>query len=98
MSNLEYMKVQVVSAIGGGAPIELDMEPHDTVAKLKARVAQERRIPAATVIVVFRGQQLDDADSLKSVGIADGDKCYLIARTEGGNLVHSFMRPITISM
>jgi len=79
------MQISVVSAIGGGAPITLDMEPHDTVAKMKARVAQERRIPAATVIVVFRGQQLDDADSLKSVGMADGDKCYLIARTEGGH-------------
>ena len=78
------MEIQVVAAIGGGEPMRLEMEPHDTVAKLKARVAQERRIPAATVIVVFRGQQLDDADSLKSVGMGDGDKCYLIARTEGG--------------
>lgn len=78
------MEIEIVSAIGGGKPIKLNMEPHDTVAKLKAKVAQERRIPAATVIVVFRGQQLDDADSLKSVGMADGDKCYLIARTEGG--------------
>ena len=78
------MEIQVVSAIGGGQPIRLMMDPHDTVSKLKAKVAQERRIPAATVIVVFRGQQLDDADSLKAVGMADGDKCYLIARTEGG--------------
>jgi hypothetical protein len=78
------MDIEVVSAIGGGAPIKLSMDPHDTVAKLKARVAQERRIPAATVIVVFRGQQLDDAESLKAVGMGDGDRCYLIARTEGG--------------
>lgn len=78
------MEVQVVSAIGGGAPIKLDMEPHDTVAKMKSKVAELRRIPANTVIVVFRGQQLDDTHSLKSVGIADGDKCYLITRTEGG--------------
>lgn len=78
------MQIQVVSAIGGGAPISLSVEPHDTVSKLKAMVAQERRIPASTVIVVFRGQQLDDADSIKSVGMTDGDKCYLITRTEGG--------------
>ena len=78
------MQVQVVSAIGGGLPIKVDLEPHDTVAKLKAMVAQERRIPASTVIVVFRGQQLDDSESLKAVGMGDGDKCYLITRTEGG--------------
>ncbi|MDH5400955.1 MAG: ubiquitin family protein [Candidatus Heimdallarchaeota archaeon] len=81
------MEIEVVSAIGGGAPIRLQVEPHETVAKLKAKVAQERRIPASTVIVVFRGQQLDDAESLKAVGIADGDKCYLITRTEGGKVL-----------
>lgn len=80
------MEIQVVSAIGGGAPIKVSLEPHDTVAKLKALVAKERRIPASTVIVVFRGNQLDDAESMKSVGMGDGDKCYLIARTEGGQI------------
>lgn len=78
------MKIQVVSAIGGGAPIELELEPHETVARLKSLVAQEKRIPASTVIVVFRGNQLDDSESLKAVGMTDGDKCYLITRTEGG--------------
>ncbi len=78
------MKIQVVSAIGGGAPIDIEVEPHDTVAKVKAMVAQEKRIPASTVIVVFRGQQLDDSETLKAIGMVDGDKCYLITRTEGG--------------
>lgn len=78
------MEIQVVSAIGGGAPIKVNLEPQDSVAKLKAMVAKEKRIPASTVIVVFRGQQLDEAESLKAVGMGDGDKCYLIVRTEGG--------------
>ncbi len=78
------MRIEVVSAIGGGAPIILDLNPHDTVAKLKGMVAKQRNIPASTVIVVFRGQQLDDVATLKSVGMGDGDKCYLITRTEGG--------------
>ena len=78
------MEIQIVSAIGGGAPMKLNLDPKDTVAKLKARVAQERRIPASTVIVFFRGQQLNDVDTLDAVGLTDGDKCYLIARTEGG--------------
>ena len=78
------MQIQVFNAIGGGDPDSLNLEPHDTVATLKARVAIQRNIPAAAVIVVFRGQQLDDADSLKVAGMVDGDKCYLITRTEGG--------------
>jgi hypothetical protein len=78
------MKISVVSAIGGGAPIDVDIVGQATVSKLKTRVAQEKRIPASTVIVVFRGQQLDDTETIKSVGLTDGDKCYLITRTEGG--------------
>lgn len=78
------MKLYVVSAIGGGAPISIEIEQHETVARLKSLVAQEKRIPASAVIVVFRGQQLDDSESLKTAGMIDGDKCYLITRTEGG--------------
>ena len=78
------MEISVISAIGGGDPIVLSMDPHDTVAKMKSQVAQKKRIPANTVICVFRGQQLDDTSSLKAVGLADKDKVYLITRTEGG--------------
>ena len=79
------MIVKVVSAIGGGPPIEVEMNPQDTVGKLKAEVARIKRIPASTVIVVFRGRQLDDSETMKMAGISDGDKCYLITRTEGGS-------------
>ena len=78
------MRIKVVSAIGGGAPIELDLDPQDTIGKLKAEVARARRIPASTVIVVFRGRQLEDNETLKMAGVSDGDKLYLITRTEGG--------------
>jgi len=87
MNPVDNMNIKVVSAIGGGAPIEVNLEPHETVARLKSMVAQEKRIPASTVIVVFRGQQLDDSESLKAVGLGDGDKCYLITRTEGGSFL-----------
>ena len=80
------IRIKVVSAIGGGAPIELELDPQDTVGKLKAEVAKERRIPASTVIVVFRGRQLEDNETLKMAGISEGDKVYLITRTEGGQL------------
>jgi len=78
------MKVSVVSAIGGGEPIDVEISQTDSVAKLKQVVAGKRRIPASLVIIVFRGNQLDDSMTIKAAGMVDGDRCYLITRTEGG--------------
>lgn len=77
------MKVNVVSAIGGGSSM-YSVEPDDLVRNVKQLIAEEKRIPADTVIVVFRGQQLDDGQTLAQAGVADGDKLYLITRTVGG--------------
>lgn len=77
------MKISIVTAIGGGL-IELDADPHSTVAQLKREVARIKKIPANTVILVFHGHQLDDSQILKEAGIMDGDKLYIIARTKGG--------------
>ena len=79
------MKVTVVSAIGGGE-IPIAVEPNDLVRTLKEKVAEEKRIPASTVIVVFRGTQLDDNMTLEACGVGPLDKLYLITRTEGGSL------------
>ncbi len=76
--------IKVVSAIGGGDPIEIEIDRTATVAQLKHEVSHQRRIPSSLVIMVFRGRQLDDAETIKSSGMEDGDKCYLITRTEGG--------------
>ena len=78
------MQISVVTAIGGGS-IELEVDPHSTVAQLKREVAKKKKIPANTVIIVFHGKQLDDSEILKQTGMMDGDKCYLIARTKGGS-------------
>ncbi|MHA1188071.1 MAG: ubiquitin-like domain-containing protein [Candidatus Heimdallarchaeota archaeon] len=47
-------------------------------------MSRQKRIPASTVIVVFRGRQLEDNETFEEVGISDYEKVYLIARTEGG--------------
>ena len=46
--------------------------------------AQQKRIPARSVILVFQGKQLDESETLKSAGIEDLDKLYMITRTTGG--------------
>ncbi|MFX0122176.1 MAG: ubiquitin family protein [Candidatus Hodarchaeota archaeon] len=77
------MQINVVQAIGGGE-ITLPCEKTDSVAAIKERVAQEKRIPARSVILVFQGKQLDESETLKSAGIEDMDKLYMITRTTGG--------------
>ena len=77
------MQINVVQAIGGGE-ITLLCEKTDSVAAIKERVAQEKRIPARSVILVFQGKQLDESETLKSAGIEDMDKLYMITRTTGG--------------
>lgn len=77
------MKLKVVSAIGGGEEILSVMEDH-LIRDVKKMIADQKRIPADTVIVVFRGQQLDDGVTLAQAGVGDGDKVYLITRTVGG--------------
>ncbi|MHA1167144.1 MAG: ubiquitin-like domain-containing protein [Candidatus Hodarchaeales archaeon] len=77
------MKIKVVSAIGGGE-IPVSVNPDDPVRVVKQIVADQKRIPANTILVVFRGQQLDDNQTLQDAGITDHDKVYLITRTVGG--------------
>ena len=84
------MKIRVVSAIGGGEAI-VNLPSTAPISELKKIVAQQRRIPPQTVVVVFRGQQLAELDeqtgkiiTIEDAGIANNDKVYLITRTEGG--------------
>ncbi|MFW9928788.1 MAG: ubiquitin-like domain-containing protein [Candidatus Thorarchaeota archaeon] len=77
------MKIKVISAIGGNEEILSVMES-STVQEVKEMIASRKRIPADTVIVVFRGQQLQDNQTLMAAQVNDGDKLYLITRTIGG--------------
>jgi len=77
------MQINVVQAIGGGE-ITLTCEKTDSVAAIKERVAQQKRIPARSVILVFQGKQLNESETLKTAGIEDMDKLYMITRTTGG--------------
>ncbi len=77
------MQINIVQAIGGGQ-ITLQCENTDSIAAIKQKVAQQKRIPPASVILVFQGKQLDESETLKSAGIEDLDKLYMITRTTGG--------------
>jgi hypothetical protein len=67
------MRIEVVPAIGGSDPIAIEVESNTTIGEIRNRVA-----------LAYRGAQLTDEQTVKSVGITPHDKLYLITRTEGG--------------
>jgi hypothetical protein len=79
------MQISIVQAIGGGQ-ITLNCEKTDSLASIKERVARDKNIPARSVILVFQGKQLDESETIKSAGIEDLDKLYMITRTTGGTI------------
>ena len=81
------MQISIVQAIGGGQ-ITLNCEKTDSLASIKERVARDKNIPARSVILVFQGKQLDESENLKSAGIEDLDKLYMITRTTGGTIIN----------
>ncbi len=77
------MQINIVQAIGGGQ-ITINCEKTDSLASIKERVAKDKNIPARSVILVFQGKQLDESETIKTAGIEDLDKLYMITRTTGG--------------
>jgi len=77
------MIVKVVSAIGGEV-LEFDVSADAEVENLKSQVAKKKRVPASTLILVYRGQQLENDTTLEKAGVQPYDKLYLVTRTEGG--------------
>jgi hypothetical protein len=79
------MNLKIVSAIGGDV-IDIDVPPQSSVAAVKREIASKKKIPASTVLLVYRGKQLEDDTTLEDANVGDYDKVYLITRTEGGNI------------
>ncbi|MBS7270707.1 MAG: ubiquitin family protein [Candidatus Freyarchaeota archaeon] len=77
------MIVKIVSAIGGEV-LEFDVSEDTEIETLKSQVAKKKRVPASTLILVYRGQQLEDGTTLGKAGVQPYDKLYLVTRTEGG--------------
>jgi len=77
------LKIKIVSAIGGDV-IDIDVSPKMTVRDLRKQIAQNKKIPESTVLLVFRGKQLEDGQTLEEVGVGEYDKIFLIVRTTGG--------------
>ena len=77
------MRVKIVSAIGGEA-WDMDVQPDMYVKQVKKEVAKKKNVPEDVISIAFRGFQVDEDQTLKELGVEEGDKLYLIVRSPGG--------------
>lgn len=80
------MKVKIVSAIGGDS-WDVEVQPNTYVKQLKKEIAKRKKVPEDVIAIAFRGYQIDDEQTLKEIGVEEGDKLYVIVRTIGGRKV-----------
>ena len=67
-----------------GESIRVEVEPSDTVAHLKAAVAEKNGLPAVQQRLIFGGKQLDEKKTLAECGITPGAVVHLVRALRGG--------------
>lgn len=89
--NKKLMKIKVIPAVGGGEPIELDVAETETAGELKKRVSVMRTppLPVDTASLTFQGRAVADNQTMKDLGVKDGDKLFLVTNTQGGTIFGS---------
>lgn len=80
------MKIKIVPAVGGGAPLELDVPPNSTIGAIRSKVSAIKKLPPDSTRLTYKGRALKDTETLQSLGVQEGDKLVLITRTVGGNV------------
>ncbi len=86
------MKIKVIPAVGGGAPLELEVSPNATIGAIKAKVCAIKKLPLDTTYLTYKGRALKETETLSNIGISEGDKLVIITRTVGGGATGSILR------
>ncbi|CAI9102348.1 OLC1v1000604C1 [Oldenlandia corymbosa var. corymbosa] len=76
-----------------GKEIEIDVEPADTVDRIKERVEEKEGIPPVQQRLIFAGKQLADDKTAKDYNIEGGSVIHLVLALRGGCFdyaLHSF--------
>jgi ubiquitin-like protein Nedd8 len=61
-----------------GKEIEINIEPTDTVDKIKERVEEKEGIPPVQRRLIFGGKQMADDETAKDYNIRGGDVLHLV--------------------
>ncbi|GFS37083.1 related to ubiquitin 1 [Actinidia rufa] len=68
-----------------GKEIEIDIEPTDTIDRIKERVEEKEGIPPVQQRLIYAGKQLGDDKTAKDYNIEGGSVLHLVLALRGGN-------------
>ena len=80
--------------------ITLDVEPSDTIDRVKQKVQDKGGVPWDQQRLIFGGRQLEDGRTLSDYNIGMGSTLYMMLRNPGpppGPFYHQWMRSITVN-
>ena len=67
-----------------GKDIEIDIEPSDTVERIKERVEEKEGIPPVQQRLIFAGKQMNDEKTARDYNIEGGSVLHLVLALRGG--------------
>ena len=67
-----------------GKEVEVDIEPSDTVARIKERVEEKEGIPPAQQRLIYAGKQMTDDKTASDFGMEGGSVVHLVLALRGG--------------
>ncbi|XP_051119348.1 ubiquitin-NEDD8-like protein RUB2 [Andrographis paniculata] len=68
-----------------GKEIEIDIEPTDTIDRIKERVEEKEGIPPVQQRLIYAGKQLADDKTAKDYNIEGGSVLHLVLALRGGS-------------
>lgn len=84
MSFAATAKMQIKVKTLTGKEIEIDIEPDDTVRRIKDRVEEKQGIPPEQQRLIFGGKQMNDEKTAADYSIAGGSVLHLVLALRGG--------------
>ncbi|KAH9671501.1 ubiquitin-NEDD8-like protein RUB1 [Citrus sinensis] len=69
-----------------GKEIEIDIEPTDTIERIKERVEEKEGIPPVQQRLIYAGKQLADDKTARDYNIEGGSVLHLVLALRGGSL------------
>ena len=67
-----------------GKEIEVDIEPSDSIARIKERVEEKEGIPPVQQRLIFAGKQMADEKAAREYGVEGGSVLHLVLALRGG--------------